>query len=280
MNYETTKAFVTQASDQFRTSLYLQSVGFFTPRGEGAPFLSSGTLVSICDRLFICTASHCVSRTDDHVWVLSGEPTISTDPHILIVNKGYYLDDNDPDVGFLELGTDDATEFLKKEACPVDRLAIRGIGRPFRPTILIGCPDAYLKREEQNGCVSFLPQTFGYIVVPKPANEWHTVINPDPRKHIILDYPDTSGERTDNGQQAHLPIPVGMSGGGLWDHGFEDNVIWTSDSARLIGIQSSWHPTLRYAKAIQIVHWLRLIHANYPDLRPTLEAQFGQLSTE
>ena len=109
-------------------------------------------------------------------------------------------------------------------------------------------------------------------------NEWPASLNADLGKHIILDYPNTPGVRMDNDNPVMLPNPKGMSGGGLWDQGFENNELWTSESAKLIGVQSSWYPKVRYACVVQIVHWLRLIHANYPDLRAILEAQFTELA--
>ncbi len=96
---------------------------------------------------------------------------------------------------------------------------------------------------------------------------------------IILDYPagDSATKRLDKEGPFALPDPSGMSGGGLWDQGFETQLIWKPEGASLMGIQSAWHPKERYVRAVQIIHWLRLVHQHYPDLRNILEERFPEL---
>ena len=117
-----------------------------------------------------------------------------------------------------------------------------------------------------------------------PAGEvWSRVDPPaDPLFDIILDYPpgkDTT-RLLDTSAPVALPDPQGMSGGGLWDQGFSGNTLWHPEDASLIGVQSSWHPESRYVRVVQIVHWLRLVHEHYPDLRLTLEKLFPEMGTK
>jgi hypothetical protein len=46
----------------------------------------------------------------------------------------------------------------------------------------------------------------------------------------------------------------------------------------LFAIQSSWCKGREHLKAIQIIHWLRLVAETYPELRRELCARFPRLS--
>jgi hypothetical protein len=286
MDYETKLEIAKQSTLHLKAFLYQQSVAFFSSEKEGEISLASGTLVSIGDRLFIATASHTVLESPSvETWVLSNEPQHSTAPHAPILNRGKYPKD-DPDVGFLELGANAAVEYLKKEACPIERLAVRGIGRPLRSVLLVGNPGELVKQKEHiepsspRPGLALVPLIIAYYTVPLMESEWPIVGNPDSSKDIFLDYPKTPGQQMETGEAMLLPNPKGMSGGGLWGQGFETDEVWSNASARLIGIQSSWHSGLRYARCVQIIHWLRLIYAHYEDLRPILERQFPELAAD
>jgi hypothetical protein len=285
VDYATKLEIAKQSMLNLKSFLYQQSVAFFTSKEAGNITLASGTLVSIGDRLFIATASHTVPEDPGtEIWVLSYEPRHSTDTHAPILNRGRCPKD-DPDVGFLELGTGAAVDYLKKEVCPIERLAIRGIGGPLRAVLLVGSPGEYIKPKQHiepgtsHPQPALVPLMITYYTIPMMESEWPSSENPDPEKDIFLDYPSTPGEQMETGEAMLLPKPHGMSGGGLWDQGFETSEIWTNASVKLIGIQSSWHPGLRYVRCVQIIHWLRLIHSHYEDMRPILERQFPELAT-
>jgi hypothetical protein len=281
MDYERKHALIKHSVSQLQPFLYRQSVAFFTSDEGDRLLLASGTLVSIGDRLFIATASHAVPDTpDNEIWVLHTEPRLSITPRGSVLKKGRYPKDN-PDVGFLELGADAGGDHLRESACPLEPLAVVGVGRPKRPTLLVGSPKEYLKKKQvgEPGAIGLEPVMIGYLAVPVQVSEWPDDLELDPSRHIVLEYPYTLGQRLDSGASIMLPHPEGMSGGGIWDCGFEDDVFWTKQSAKLIGIQSGWcaeAPRISYA--IQIIHWLRLVHDHYPDLRPALTRHFPELA--
>jgi hypothetical protein len=284
---DTTKLEISkQATLQLKPFLYRRTISFFSSENEGEIHLASGILVSIGHRLFIATASHTVPKLPSaEIWVLSEQIAHSSDQHVPILNRGKHPAD-DPDVGFLELDANTAREYLKMEACPVERLAVRGVGRSLRSVMLIGNPGELVRFKEHIGPGSSTPEpainpvVIAYSTVPLMEPEWPDVKDADPGKDIFLDYPKTPAQQVETGEPMFLPNPKGMSGGGLWDQGFETAELWSTDSARLIGIQSSWHPRLRYARCVQIIHWLRLIHSHYQDLRVILEEGFPELATE
>jgi hypothetical protein len=273
MDYESKLAIFKQSMSQLKPFLYQQSIAFFTSGDEGK-VLSSGTLVSIDDKLFIATASHTIPAiSEDDIWVFHTDPNRSTSAQMPILNKGKNPNNN-PDVGFLELGANTYVDYLKERACPLEHLAILGVGRPLQSTILVGSPAEYVKKRQYAGpaTIGFEPLIIAYLTIPLMESEWTSDLNLDPIKHILLEYPDTPGQQLETGDSTLLPNPEGMSGGGIWDHGFEGNVLWTNKSAKLIGIQSGWYKeSPRYVCATQIIHWLRLIHNNYPDLQSVLE---------
>lgn len=274
MKNETKLTIVKKSMSELQRVLFRRSVAFFTPIGTDEMSFGSGTLVSVGDKLFIATAGHIIADAqEEEVWALAGESQDSRSPAAPVLRKGKYPD-NDPDVGFLELGTISVSERLKKDACPLELLANYGCGRPLRPTILVGSPAEYLKRSGS----ALIPQFMAYYAMPMTEDEWEKTVDPDTDKDIFLDYPDTPAEEMGSGASMLLPNPKGMSGGGVWDQGFEDGVIWTNQSAKLIGIQSRWNDQSRYVRAVQIIHWLRLIHSSYPDARPLLEQHFADLS--
>ncbi|MEM8865398.1 MAG: hypothetical protein AAGF31_07605, partial [Planctomycetota bacterium] len=106
--------------------------------------------------------------------------------------------------------------------------------------------------------------------------DWPT-FNADPSLDqsidIMMHYPSGTADthRTDTGEPVELPNPKGMSGGGLWDQGFDADELWSTDSAFLFGIQCSWFPTKRYVRVVQISHWLDLVKTRFPELTSSIE---------
>lgn len=281
MDDKTKLVIVDQSMKELKPFLFQQSVGFFIPRDDGGVTLASGTLVSIGERVFIATASHAVPDTSENEnYTFISKQYGSEIPQSPILNKGKNPDD-DPDVGYLELGSNRAAEYLRKTACPLERLAIKGIGRPLRHAMLVGNPGEYVKNKEpiEVGTTGLDPTMIGYLTGPLMESEWPDVPDSDPTKHICLEYPSAPAQELESGKSRNLPHPGGMSGGGLWDCGFEDGVLWTKESAKLIGIQSGWYEDLRYVLAVQIIHWLRLIYNDYQELRQIMEGHFPELST-
>jgi hypothetical protein len=262
MNYETKRNIIGYATEELKPFLFKQSVAFIVTGDNGNVTLASGTLVSIGERLFIATASHAIPKiTPGETYTFLSEQYDAEILQAPVLNTGNRTD-NRPDVGYLELATNTALEYLKEIACPLKGLAIRGVGRPLRPTILIGNPSEYVKRKEgqEGGTSGLVPNMLGYFAIPLMESEWPSDVESDPAIHIFLEYPNTPANQFGSDESIMLPDPAGMSGGGLWDYGFEDAAVWTKESAKLIGIQSGWYDDLRYTVAVQ--HFPELLTNN------------------
>jgi hypothetical protein len=76
------------------------------------------------------------------------------------------------------------------------------------------------------------------------------------------------------------PKPFGMSGGGVWQFpsATDSESIWSPDSLRLFAIQSSWPKRGKHLKAIQVIHWIRLVADTYPEMRDKLRQRFPRIA--
>jgi len=245
----------------------------------------SGTLVEIGDHFFVATASHCVHTplSPSRYWILGDRPHYKSDG-IPVIIAGYGMPGDRPDVGILEVDWDSLARHSTKTPCPIERIQIAGIGRPNRIVSLVGSPGQYVEPESRGEARGFKSVVISYSTVPIGASEWPTFgANPplDQNIDILLEYPGGVDHTTrlDTGAALELPHPGGMSGGGLWDQGFDTGTMWSTDNAFLFGIQSAWFPNRRYVRAVQIKHWLRLVHQHYPDLRAELDQRFPDLHT-
>ncbi|GIW78775.1 MAG: hypothetical protein KatS3mg105_0582 [Gemmatales bacterium] len=255
---------------------------------HGNAKIFSGTLVQIGDKLLVATASHCIhsDRACNHYWILGDQPRSKSEgvPKIL---AAWNTPGDSPDVGILEVERSSWPQFSSKTACPLSRIRIVGIGRTRRSLSLLGSPIEYAKIEKNRCPRGLTAVLISYSTVALDKSEWkkYTICPPpDPTTDIILEYPAGTDQTVhlDTGNPVELPDPSGMSGGGLWDHGFGVNglnLLWCPDNAFLFGIQSAWHPTERYIRGVQIIHWLRLVNDNYPELRGLLSQQFPELAS-
>ncbi len=245
--------------------------------------LFSATLVEIGNRLFACTAAHCVDEEASlsRYWILD-DNVKHVKNHNSCVIAAHCNPNKNPDVGIIELNRSCFLSSSTKKPCGVDRIHICGPGRSDRLACLIGLPNVLKeKHKDSTGeVVGVTSRFFGYNSFPfKDTNEIWEQTQPasDRDIDILLDYPKNDITRVDTGQPYSLPDPYGMSGGGLWDHGFDPDKLWSCDHAILIGVQSHWNENKRYVRAVQIIYWLRLVYSRYPDLRHILESKFPAL---
>ena len=223
----------------------------------------SGTLVRIADHLFVATAAHVIPpRPNGRMLVIGSKWREPASGMLAILRHG-----KEPacDVGYLDLDVEIALEHIKCESCGLEDLRDLGQGRVLRSAILLGSPSCEATLERQSlefGVVGYScsPMSAEEIEERAPDNGW------DSRVDVFLDYQFTDCRRMDTMENVVAPTPPGMSGGGLWDQGF-DSGVWSSEKAKLFAIQNSWHRTKGYIRATQIRHWLRLICDDYPDLR-------------
>lgn len=239
-------------------------------------YLSSGTLVAILDRVFVATACHCIPHNpNQRLWILP--------EHCRSMNDGmlaFKSVERHPnlDVAFLELDPQSVSSYLPHHGCcPLSSLKPLGCGRPNRIMTVCGSPTQFVEgdgsREEPAKVLNigfsstpFAPEAFPSV----PSGERPA----DNEVDIFYEYPQQALRFEDN-KDIRLESPSGFSGGGIWDQGFETRQVWSPDSALLFGVQSSWCPSQRYARGIQIIHWLRLVWERVEESRNALHDAFS-----
>jgi hypothetical protein len=237
----------------------------------------SGTLIEIGDRLLVATASHCIENltSPTRYWILGDKPAFKSDgvPEVLATHA---VDNDRPDVGIIELNPKSFRAYSSKIGIPLSRVKTVGLGREGRAALLIGAPFEKNEKEIKGAARGTKTVVIGYTSVPINNMEWPT-FNADPPLDqsidILMKYPSGTADthRTDTGEPIELPDPRGMSGGGLWDIGLETGEVWTTDSAFLFGIQSTWFLGKRFVRAVQIAHWLELVKDRIPELSNAIE---------
>lgn len=235
----------------------------------------TGTLIAIAKRVFIATAGHVIpAKPNKRLFVATKEGKRPADG---MVAFSRYASLTRPDVGYLEIDAPVALPFLKKNACPLDRIADYGMGRTRRPALLLGVSSSESGVEGER---SVRLGVVGYECDPLSPTEIKTKC-PDPpcdeTVDVFLDYEFSDCRRNDTYEQIEAPDPSGMSGGGVWDQGF-DGEIWHPDKAKLFAIQSLRAPDNRYLRATQIIHWLRLVYRDYRDLQAILSDRWPKLA--
>jgi hypothetical protein len=148
---------------------------------------------------------------------------------------------------------------------------------------VVGAPAQHAKVEiydKHSGSIG--ARVLFYWTVPPRVSDW-PVVSTDPldiANDFIVDYPTDDQMKAEGFPSINLPHPGGISGGGIWDQGFESETLWAPQKSRLIAIQSRWCSKQRYLRAIQVHHWLRLLHRDFPDLRQPIEESHGTGSWE
>jgi hypothetical protein len=244
--------------------------------------MTTGVLVGIGGHLFVATAAHAVpSQPGDRLSFIV--PTKAIDAGALPILR---CGRNEwPDIGFLELDPAGALSVLRKEAINLDRISLRGPGHPKCRCLLFGQTSELIRTEPTAPSqlhLKFRPMC--YSNAPIKPEKWPSVSSADPASDRGVDiflpfdpevetwyYEETEGDDT-------LPEPRGVSGGGLWQGSPTKVELWNAEGVQLFGIQSRWNEEEKYVRGCQIIHWLRLLHEHYSDLRPALVAAFPKLT--
>ncbi len=76
----------------------------------------------------------------------------------------------------------------------------------------------------------------------------------------------------DNSLNEVLPIPHGVSGGGIWLlPALDKRPIWSPEVARLVGFARSWRKDCREEVVLRIESWLKLVASQMPELGEEVE---------
>jgi hypothetical protein len=242
----------------------------------------SGTLVTIGGHYLIATAGHVIpEKPIGRLWLITHQMTIVKDALPDFPSFGKHPD---LDVGFVEIHPEAISKcFPNNEMVTLDNVAPRTVGRPAGSVLLVGSPGEHVQCS-MSGVreMTIVPKGMPFRTIPLQPADWPSLDVPrdgrpfDPTVDILLDYPETDRVRVDGGPLLPLPNPEGMSGGGIWDQQLVAEEVWSPNALKLIGIQSEWWEKGRYLRAVQVLHWLRLIYARFPDLRDELLAVFGE----
>lgn len=233
--------------------------------------IASSTMCSIGSRRFLIGAAHTIP--EDLGWLSPTDYVSKPIGEDRLVALGFRAHDV-YDVAYVEL--DPKSPCGGKSPMPIDRLQTNVNVR--KSCIVVGYPAAAIK-PDGNKALTLAPTCYPGATIPQ--SKWPTVA-PEDRKPVsgvdlFIKY-DMDAEMLPlygNCMDTMIP-PNGMSGGGLWQSKFKRSV-WQPGSAQLVAIQSSWSESRKYLRAIRIIQWLKLIHADYPDLRAELERRFPGL---
>jgi hypothetical protein len=274
--------------DAVSKSLCRHSVAYLT-RKRGKPHkrnLASGTLVTLGDRVFVATASHTIPDEPAIAVTFVGERPADEISASAVIQSGK-RPGNRPDVGYLELPVD-LPKTLDREPIVLSRLSRKRSGTPGQVAFLSGYPEAWaspiLDHRRRIATVPLRSMTYANVLLAR--DEWPNLDPDAPRASRLVDlflaYPtEQEMEVTKDDRQTRipkiigdkLPSAVGTSGGGIWQNTPRPRGLWYAE-LNLIGVQSAWSRSNRYARGVQVFHWLKLIHDDYPDLRPLL-TDFG-----
>jgi hypothetical protein len=92
---------------------------------------------------------------------------------------------------------------------------------------------------------------------------------------FAIEYPPHDGSV----DRQPLAAPPGISGGGIWwVPGFEDKRIWLQDEVRLLAIARKWYKPSKEVWGTRIEFWLKLVAADFGDLREEIQNALESLS--
>lgn len=260
-------------------NFYRHTLGFVFKDGRDDLNVASGTLVRVAAYNLIATAAHvCPSRAERIEFVSKSGITCPPERNgIVRISKT----SGGPDVGVIEIN-DDAVSNIGVVPITLDRISDNGPGHRDLRARVIGYPAAWRSTRERFGVQQgFSALSYGCETIE--PSRWLAVTEKrslDEQVEIVMDYNDDVFEWGEKSPiSGGLPTPHGMSGGGVWQrtNKVQDSEIWTAEQYKLIGVQSYWLPDQRFLVAIQIVHWLKLVRDEYPQLQDEIDSRFFRI---
>ena len=258
-------------------ALQRHSLAFVFQSRQDKPELASGTLVKIGDSILVATAGHVVDQTTTLQFVgenridfrcdftpEKGFHNVGGGSNVAVLRWGRHAM---YDVGLFELD-ESAPSKLEREPIDITRISI---AQPQygRTAFVYGYPSEFVKARLMGGRDGYLLPvgTISYPQLVMAPYEWPQL--PDTARPAQEDVDCfVRYSRTDEmikvaPRNRHgfppppdlpdtLPSAVGMSGGGFWQN-FKpsEQRLWSTDSYRLIAIQSAWFEGAEYLRAIQ-----------------------------
>lgn len=254
----------------------------YTSKQSGEINVASGVMVQIEGTFLVATTAHSIPLKLDRVNFApkTDSGSLERKPQIVRFAKAEGVD-----VGLIEIEPE-GPALIGTECLPLERIADLGCGRPGDMSCLLG----YSTKPAADGS----PRIFPYFIQGEPlAPRFWDGVEPSLGTiddagglsldtHALIYFARKDLEHTDTGEPATddtSNYPFGQSGGGHWLRNAitSPTQLWSPDSLHLFAIQSSWPKRGTFLKAIQIIHWLRLVADTYPNLRPMLGRRFPRL---
>jgi hypothetical protein len=260
-------------------NLYRHTAAYVFTNRKGEEKVASGTLVQIGGRILLATVAHTSPRSLESIALVKKSRLMTPEPLTCVIRRAT---SNVADVAVFEIQAD-AVAIAGLEPIGVERIYDGGPGTSNFKARLIGYPDTWvLPNTSIPGLRAFHGLSYG--CEPIDPARWVAIRGHsqlfDEHLHVVLEF---SRDVIDCGPKLAVPDgtpdPYGMSGGGLWqrNEAIKSNELWTAEGLCLFGIQSSWLTELEFLKAIQIIHWLKLVADEYPDLRDELNDRFPRI---
>ena len=267
------------ASTASMHNLYPHTAAYVFINQAGEQKIGSGTLVEVSGRCFLATVAHTVPRNVADIWLVKKVQFVSPERLTCVTRRE--ASDN-IDVAVFEIESR-AVERTGMKPISLDRIHDGRTGNPDFKAKLLGFPDKWTcPNKPSPGVLGFVALTYG--CEPVEPSRWPAISTIpgtfDEGRDIVFEFnSDVIEYESDLPVPAGLPDPFGMSGGGLWQRSsaVKDTDIWTADDLCLFGIQSSWLIEKGFLKAVQIIHWLKLLADKYPDVHDELCDRFPRL---
>ncbi|MEQ1590473.1 MAG: hypothetical protein ABL902_08990 [Gallionella sp.] len=170
-----------------------------------------------------------------------------------------------PDVGWLEV---DSEAILRSNIKAVDICQLSPLVDEENNQVVVlvqGYPGERVKAvAESTHCPHV--ESDGLLSLVIPPRERSKVV---PFVDFAIEYPpwDRSVD------QLPLPVPLGISGGGVWQvPTFDNQVLWTPGQSRLLGLVESWQEKSRELFCVRIEQWLSVVQQDRSDLSVEIDA--------
>jgi hypothetical protein len=237
----------------------------------------TGVLVSLNGRHFMLTAGHCIEDLAQHTFAIS----ICDKPHTFqprFVRTGVDTAGG-RDWGYAEIAPADVVTIESQNAVflaasrlmVMDATALQAEGEIL---VLYGYPDAVVVKTG-SGDVGMTDYYIGSSVTAAAPIEAAV-------QHVNMDLMDVRDVTQDSRPAVEVPRLRGLSGAGCWNTRLKpSDETWVPRSVRLVGIHvgSTDEKGARWGREILVGHHLRMIAADYPDLRETILGTWPALQT-
>jgi hypothetical protein len=223
-------------------------------RPENNLYLGSGLCLRIADRYYAATAKHNLEHEGRDLSLSEIEVKARGEKYGLPLKVRSVGKAPDRDVAWLELDPEAAKHPLLKFVSP-DETASFDENKGQQACALLGYP-AEIAEKPLNAQQPLLLESACMITL--------SIAREDRRRVADLDSFCIEWPPRDRSLDEMIPMPQGVSGCGVWllpRH--DDQMIWSPELARLVGLETSWRRADRELVVVRIERWLEAIATAY-----------------